>query len=102
MPAKQEWDTVKCAPGDTSGLCANHQPALLAVTSVLLALSTIIVGLRLISRGLCAMNFWFDDAAIIVGLVGFCVHGQRPLKKVTKFGSPPDRFIRRCHMHIHP
>lgn len=81
MPAGQKWDSVKCASGDTASLCANHQPALLAVTSVLLALSTILVGLRLISRGLSAISYWFDDLAIVIGLVGFFgmveSHGER-------------------------
>lgn len=71
MTSAQKWNSVKCAPGDTSGLCANHQPQLLGVTSALLALSTMMVLLRLISRGMSAMSYWFDDAAIIIGLVGF-------------------------------
>ena len=69
MASGQKWHSVKCAGADTSGLCANHQPQLLAVTSALVALSTMLVGLRLISRKLSAMSYWYDDVAIIVGLV---------------------------------
>ena len=78
MPPGHKWNSVKCAPGDTTGLCANNQPQLLGATSALLALSTIVVGLRLISRGLSATTFWFDDLAIIVALVGFGSQGRRP------------------------
>lgn len=76
MAAKLKWDSVKCAPGDVSGLCANHQPQLLAVTSVLLALSTTLVVLRLVSRGISSMKWWFDDLAIIIALVGFASDGR--------------------------
>ena len=74
MAAVGKWDSIKCPPGDTSGLCANHQPQLLGVTIALLALSTTFVGLRLVSRGLSAMSYWYDDAAIIIGLVSPSLH----------------------------
>ena len=76
MAAAHKWNSIKCAPGDTSALCANQQPQLLGVTSALLALSTMVVVLRLVSRGLSATSYWFDDAAIVVALVSSFSYGR--------------------------
>ena len=84
MTSKQKWHSVNCVPGDTSSLCANQQPQLLGVTSALLALSTMLVGLRLISRGLSAISYWFDDLAIVIGLVSFFLQDRVSRRTLLK------------------
>lgn len=48
----------------------SNSTALIAVTVSLLAMSTIAIFLRLLSRKLSSVKFWWDDGFICLGLVG--------------------------------
>lgn len=56
--------------------------ALIAVTVSFTFMSTVAVCMRLISRKLSSMSFWWDDGFIAFGLVGYSP-GTRHKCKVT-------------------
>lgn len=45
-------------------------PSFVAFSVIFIVLSSLAVGLRLLSRRISAANFWWDDALIVVSLVG--------------------------------
>ena len=56
------------APG--GGELNHRQVTLIAVCTLCLVLSTVVVGLRLLARHLSEVKYWWDDAAAIAALVG--------------------------------
>lgn len=49
----------------------NRAPSFVAFSVIFIALSSLTVGLRLLSRRISAAKFWWDDAIIVISLVGY-------------------------------
>ena len=54
----------------------SRQPEILAAVIVMMALSTIAVVLRLVSRRISAARFGIDDGLMVLALVSFPSHGS--------------------------
>jgi len=83
-----------CSLPGMKAMCLSNTSIVIGLCAALLALATIAVMLRLISRWLSALPFWYDDAAILLSLVRFELWCQND--------SGTERSIRYCHMPALP
>ena len=58
-----------CSLPGMGQMCQNTTRLLIAVTVALMALATMAVVLRLLSRRVSALTYWWDDTAILAALV---------------------------------
>ena len=61
---------------DDTQLYARNRANVVATNVILITISTIAVGLRLISRKVSNTRYWFDDLLISVALVGQYHHQE--------------------------
>ena len=69
---------------------------LIGFSVTFLFLNTLVVGLRLLSRRISAARLWWDDAFIVISLVG------EPYERdisISKFTTDPILWL--IHLHFH-